>query len=494
MGNSCCISKKNKIIVAEKIIIKSRINHTKIISMSRRSSVYFPNNEQILTKYNFNEVLGAGYFGTVKLVSPKNDPNKKYACKSINKTKLSETKINNLIREIETLSMVDHPNIVKYYETYNDEKFFHIIMEYCTGGELFEKVIKKTLFDEESVRSILFKISSAIHHCHSIDIVHRDLKPENILFENNSEFSDIKIIDFGLSRKIFSGDDLKSIVGSPFYVAPEVLKGRYDNKCDIWSIGVLAYSLLSGKPPFFSENRTELFHKIENEIVSFTDKIWCGISSAAIDFIKSCLIKQPKKRLNSKKIISHKWFKSIQEGLSIKSLDPEILTSMKNFHAPRQFTKTILKFIVKQFKNKDIEDLNKAFNILDKEKTGFISFAQLKSAFDYCKVDIKSDELKAIIENYSHKKKEGKINYSNFIASVVDKKKLISKDLLWETFKNFDVNNSNKVSLENIIKVFERTGKKVKKEDLEKMFEEENLQIEQGFGFDEFCKILENDI
>ena len=232
----------------------------------RRSSIYFPNNEQITTKFIFDGILGEGYFGTVKLVSPKNDINKKFACKSIDKTKLNEIKIKNLIREIETLSMVDHPNIVKYYETYDDDKFFHIIMEYCTGGELFEKVIKKNSFDEVSVRSLIFKISSAVHHCHSLGIVHRDLKPENILFENNTDFSDIKIIDFGLSRKVLTGDDLKSIVGSPFYVAPEVLQGKYDNKCDIWSIGVLAFCLLAGKPPFYSENRLELFNKIENNL------------------------------------------------------------------------------------------------------------------------------------------------------------------------------------------------------------------------------------
>ena len=297
MGNSCCNSKSMKNIVVDRITIKRRLSDSKQIPnnsprnihRSKRSSIYMVNNEDVSEKYLFETQLGTGYFGSVKLVIPKIDSNKKYACKSIDKTKLPLKKINNLIREIETLSMVDHPNIIKYYETYNDSQYFHIIMEYCTGGELFERIVQKKRFNENIVCNLIFKIASAIHHCHSLGIVHRDLKPENILFENKSEFSEIKLIDFGLSRKILNEDDLHSIVGSPFYVAPEVLEGNYDEKCDIWSIGVITYCLLSGRPPFYSESREELFKKIKKENVSFSKKIWENISIDAMEYIKMLL-------------------------------------------------------------------------------------------------------------------------------------------------------------------------------------------------------------
>ncbi len=508
MGNSCLcpISKKNKNIVVERIIVKRNFSEqsikllpngsTKGIYQNKRPSIYVINNEDIFTKYIFDGQLGTGFFGNVKLVSPKIDSNKKYACKSIDKTKLPSKKIANLIREIETLSMVDHPNIIKYYETYNDPKYFHIIMEYCTGGELFERILQKKRFNENLVCALIFKIASAIHHCHSLGIVHRDLKPENILFENKSDFSEIKIIDFGLSRKNLTEDDLHSIVGSPFYVAPEVLDGNYDSKCDIWSIGIITYCLLSGKPPFYSDNRDELFKKIKIENVCFSNKIWENISNEAIGFIKVVLNKNPKKRPNSKTILEHKWFKKIlEEELSLNQLDPDILTSLKKFQQPRLLTKAILKFIVKQFKTKEIEELNRAFNILDTEKTGFINYHQLQSAFSFCKVYIGTDELKAILKNLSlNNKYEQRINYSSFIATVIDKKKILNKEILWETFKVFDTDQTGKVSITNIGKAFERTGKMKKMEEIQEMFLELGLQIDQFITFEQFCKIIEKDL
>ncbi len=509
MGNSCYCSgnKKGKKIVVERITIKRRISinnqqqqiseKEKRESFRKRSSIYMINNEDILTKYIFDAQLGTGYFGSVKLISPINDFNKKYACKSIDKTKLPANKISNLMREIETLSMVDHPNIIKYYETYSDPQYFHIIMEYCTGGELFERILLKKRFNENLVCNLIFKLASAIHHCHSLGIVHRDLKPENILFENKSDFSDIKIIDFGLSRKIQNEDDLHSIVGSPFYVAPEVLEGNYDEKCDIWSIGIISYCLLSGKPPFYSDNREELFRKIKKENVSFAKKVWENISIEAIEFIRMLLNKQSKKRPNAKTILEAKWFKGIFiEELSLNQLDPYILKSMRNFCQPRQLTKTILKFIIKEFKTHEVEELNKAFNILDIDKTGFISFNQLQSAFAYCKVEIGSDELKAILSNLSlgNEKYTERINYSSFIATVIDKRKILNKEKLWEAFKIFDTDQTGKVSIANIEKAFERTGKKKKLVEIQEMFLELGLQVDEFITFEQFCKIIEKDL
>ncbi len=229
---------------------KAIISSASFTTKTRRTSIYIYNNEDIYKNYIFEKQIGRGYFGTVNIVIPKTDSNKRYACKSINKQKLSKSKIQTILREIETLSLVDHPNIVKFYETYNDKNNFHIIMELCTGGDLFSHVSNCEFFTEKDACHLIFKITSAIVHCHSLGIVHRDLKPENILFENKLKFSDIKLIDFGLSRKYLNDDDLHSVVGSPFYVAPEVLDGNYDEKCDIWSIGIIAYCLLNGDPPF----------------------------------------------------------------------------------------------------------------------------------------------------------------------------------------------------------------------------------------------------
>ena len=193
-------------------------------------------------------MLGHGHFGTVREVHQIADPMKKlYAVKSIPKDKIvKELKL--LKTELEMLRVVDHPNIIKFYETFEDERYVHIVMEECTGGDLFDHLIQNGQYTEREAASLLEKIIAAINHLHTLHICHRDIKPENFLFAALDRFSDIKIIDFGLATK-FGDDQMHTVVGTPYYVAPEVLRGNYDQQCDVWSLGVLLYVILAGYPP-----------------------------------------------------------------------------------------------------------------------------------------------------------------------------------------------------------------------------------------------------
>lgn len=471
---------------------------------SARGSVYQVNNEDVTQVYNVQEKLGTGYFGTVKLVTPKIDPNKKYAVKSIDKTKLSAQKIKNLSREIEGLASLDHPNIIKYYEIYDDDQYFHIVMEYCSGGELFERIVAKKRLSEQHAAELVYKIASAISHCHANGIVHRDLKPENILFENKSEFSDIKIIDFGLSRK-YTDDELHSIVGSPYYVAPEVLDGNYDNKCDIWGIGVLMFVLLSGRPPFYSENKKELFNKIKNDPLPLEKKVWKKISSEAIDLIKDLLQKNPKKRPTAKKILEYTWFQQTMNGVySNRDIDPEIITALKEFTQPRQLVKSILKYIIKELKSSEIDKLKKIFMIMDKNKTGYIDLAQVGASFnlnknnDLCQSNLKiqqyGTEVVKVNNFVSDNLKNKKIDYSSFITAALRKKNLLNKDILWETFKHMDVDNSGCITVSDFDKAMKRTGKTKSLEEYIQMFKEVGFEKDAKITFEEFCLLIENDI
>lgn len=506
MGSSCCISKNNKFVV-EQIIIKQKTGdkhsiHSpiKCVARSGRTSIYMINNEDINQKYIFQEQIGTGYYGIVRIAIQKIDPGKKYACKSIDKLILSNNRINNLIKEIETLSMLDHPNIVKYYETYNDNRYFHIIMEYCSGGDLFDNIVKRKNFSEKEACHIIYKLLSAILHCHSLGIVHRDLKPENILYESKSESSEVKIIDFGLSQQKFTEDDLNSIVGSPFYVAPEVLGGKYDSKCDLWSLGIITYCLLSGSPPFFSGDKDELFKMIKKDKVKFSKKIWDSISTSAKDYIKFILNKNYKNRPDARKALQHKWFENIfKEDTNLNQLDPGILSQLKNFHEPKKLTKAILSFILKKLKTSEIKELNRSFNILDKDKSGFIDIRQLQNAFEYCKIEIKDEELKEIFHNCAYLKYKSndnikKINYSAFIAAAMDKKKVIDRNLLWEVFKHFDSDSKGYISLLDFEKAIERTGKKKSIEEIKYMYKELGLSIDAHLNFEDFCGIIEKDL
>jgi calcium-dependent protein kinase len=507
MGNCCSIKNKSKISLSnpDRINVKKaqggankrNMNFSSFkFGKSNRSSMYAINNEDITQAYTFEGRIGAGFYGTVKLAVPKNDCNKKYAVKSIDKTKIRPERLKKLVGELETLVAVDHPNIVKYYETYNDEHYLHIVMELCTGGELFDRIVKKKRFTEKEAAEVIYKIVSAVSHCHSLGIVHRDLKPENILYESQAEFSDLKIIDFGLSRKFpKNGQNLNSVVGSPYYVAPEVLEGSYDCKCDVWSIGVLTYVLLSGSPPFYSSDKMELYHKICNDKPSFDNPVWKNISYDAIEFIVCLLQKDPKLRPKTSKVLNFDWFAKMltDKQTSFREIDPEVLQHLQSFEQPNKMTKAILKFIIKELKSSEIQKLKNAFTILDRDKTGLITFEQLQSAFESNGKKLNDDELRAILSNctggYSQR-----INYSAFITAAIDKKNILDKNTLWETFKHFDTDKSGRINMKDFHIALKRSGKSKKIEDIEEMFKEINLTKDSEITFEDFCKLLEKEL
>lgn len=221
------------------------------------------------------------------------DKEHKCAIKLIDKKKGTPEELELIKQEIMILSKLDHPNISKYYETYESPKNIYLVMEYCGGVDLFDRIVKnKDTFTESKAAEIMKCLFLAINHCHSNNIAHRDLKPENIMYnEDNStdSYDSVKIIDFGLSKQTNPANEaakkLQTVVGTPFYVAPEVLTGDYDAECDNWSLGVIMYVLLSGYLPFYGKNEREVFTKIKAGELSFEQKEFEAISEEAKDLI-----------------------------------------------------------------------------------------------------------------------------------------------------------------------------------------------------------------
>ena len=242
--------------------------------------------------YDFTKKIGKGNFGKVFQVRNKKT-DKLYACK-----KLSKLNINNLIKfkqEINILMKMDHPNIIKLYEVFESENSLYLIMEECFGGELFDKILiridKNEMYSEREACAIIKQIV-AIEYCHNKGIAHRDLKPENLLYlkEGDEEDNPLKIVDFGLSKKYDVQKHLTSKVGSVYYVAPEILDGNYNEKCDIWSTGVILFILLTGEPPFNGPENKVIFNKIKSYKYDFSNDKWKNISLEAKDLISKMLI------------------------------------------------------------------------------------------------------------------------------------------------------------------------------------------------------------
>lgn len=200
------------------------------------------------------------------------------------------------------MTRLDHPNIVKYYETYDDHKYIYLVMEYCPGGELFAKIAEQEnqTFNESQAAQILHKLVTAVNHCHANRIIHRDIKAENIMIGSDGE---IKLIDFGLSYFKKKGEKVSEIAGTPYYMAPEILLGQYGFEVDIWSLGVLLYILVSGYLPFYSEDRDVVFEKIRTATFSFDHKEFQLVSDECKDLIGLMLNPDRKKRIKGKEIL-----------------------------------------------------------------------------------------------------------------------------------------------------------------------------------------------
>lgn len=221
---------------------------------------------------------------------------------------MTEKEIKHLESEVEVMSKLDHPNIIKLIDYYEENDMYYIVLEYADGGVLFDKIIEKKFYTEAEARDVIKSITNAIAYFHERNIVHRDLKPENILLSSSG---DIKIADFGFARSIEECSRLKTDCGTSWFMAPEILDNKpYGNEVDMWSLGVILYILLSGVPPFHDNNQERLFCKIRTGKYGFRSEIWENISDNAKDLIKHLLVVDSRYRYDAKQVLNSKWLTS----------------------------------------------------------------------------------------------------------------------------------------------------------------------------------------
>lgn len=257
-------------------------------------------------KYEFKDLLGTGAFSQVVLAESKDTPGVMHAIKCIDKKAL-KGKEDSLENEIKVLRRLKHPNIVQLLETYEDKNKVYLVMELVTGGELFDRIVEKGSYTEKDASDLIRQILEAVDYMHSQGVVHRDLKPENLLYYCPDEESKIMISDFGLSKMEDSGI-MATACGTPGYVAPEVLAQKpYGKAVDVWSIGVIAYILLCGYPPFYDESDANLFAQILKGEFEFDSPYWDEISDSAKDFIRHLICVDVERRYTCKQALAHPW-------------------------------------------------------------------------------------------------------------------------------------------------------------------------------------------
>lgn len=340
-------------------------------------------NTDYRTKYESIGLLGNGAFGKVRLFRDKNIKELKFAIKTIKKENLPKELFSFIVDEVQILAKMDHPNIVKYYETYEDENYINIVMEYLQGEDLFKLISTKKYdnFTEKDIAEIISCILRALSYIHGQGIVHRDIKPENILFSKNGNYETLKLIDFGLSTGFKS--DSRYRVGSPYYMSPEIIEGNFSYKTDVWSVGVILYVMLTGYFPYNGKTNHDVFEQIKQKTYNFKHLHESKCSQLAKDLVAKLLNKNESKRLSVEEALHHPWFKFfLNLEKTSEKIDEEIIKSLKSFSRKNLFQKEALFYIAKLSKDDEITKLKKAFMELDKNNTGTLDYNEISSAFD----------------------------------------------------------------------------------------------------------------
>lgn len=418
-----------------------------------------------------------------------NSTGKQYACKSISKRKLiSKNDKEDMKREIQIMQHLSgQANIVEFKGAYEDKQSVHLIMELCAGGELFDRIIAKGHYSEKEAASICRSIVNVVHICHFMGVMHRDLKPENFLLSSKDHSALLKATDFGLSVFIDEGKVYRDIVGSAYYVAPEVLRRRYGKEIDIWSAGVILYILLSGVPPFWAETEKGIFDAILEGDIDFASQPWPTISSGAKDLVRRMLTQDPKKRITSAQVLEHPWLKEGGEA-SDKPIDSAVLSRMKQFRAMNKMKKMALKVIAENLSADEIQGLKAMFANMDTDNSGTITYDELKAGLARLGSKLTEAEVKQLMEA-ADVDGNGTIDYIEFITATMHRHKLERDEHLYKAFQYFDKDNSGFITRDELEAAMKEYGMG---DDgtIKEIISEVDADNDGRINYEEFCAMM----
>ena len=492
-----------------KKIIQEPVSHTVIT----KNNLVALNNDVIVSGNEVNpekiyikkKLLGSGAFGEVWLVHHK-DLDRDFAMKIIKKRKNKSNEEKEILNEIEILKKLDHPKILKIIDFYSKIKKYYIITEYCPEGELFNEIIKVGRFDEGQTAFIINQILKAICYCHSNQIIHRDIKPENIMITKREKNGclQVKLIDFGTAKIFEKGHQENRYVGSSYYMAPEVLKRKYDEKCDLWSIGVIFYILLTGRPPFDGNDDDEILKNVEKGVYDKTTYPYPSLSSLAKDLINKLLQYDPKKRISAEESLEHQWFKTAEFKKKDKvntiphELAKQLISNMTKYKSNNMLKCAVIAYLVHHLTNtEECMEASKLFIKIDLNSDGKIEKHELIQGFEKY-WGMSGDEVKEkvdIIFANIDTDFNGFIEYEEFVRAAVNPSIFMSQNYLKFAFNYFDRDSSGDITFEEIKKRFSQNSnynsEKMDSE-LKDIFAKIDINNDGSISFFEFCKMMKN--
>ncbi|KAL1536821.1 Calcium-dependent protein kinase 18 [Salvia divinorum] len=409
-------------------------------------------------RYTIGKLLGHGQFGYTYVAVGKSDGDR-VAVKKIDKGKMVlPIAVEDVKREVKILrALTGHENVVHFYNAFEDDSYVYIVMELCEGGELLDRILskKESRYTEKDAAIVVRQMLKVAAECHLHGFVHRDMKPENFLFKSPQEDSHLKATDFGLSDFIRPGKKFQDIVGSAYYVAPEVLKRKSGPESDVWSIGVITYILLCGRRPFWDKTEDGIFKEVLRNKPDFRRKPWPKISNAAKDFVKKLLVKNPQARLTAAQALSHPWVREGGEASEIP-LDISVLSNMRQFVKYSRFKQFALRALASTLDEEELSDLRDQFDAIDVDKNGVISLEEMRQAMEkdlpWRMKDSRVLEILQAIDSNT----DGLVDFSEFVAATIHVHQLEEHNTeKWHhrsqaAFEKFDVDRDGYITPEEL--------------------------------------------
>ncbi|EFJ11725.1 calcium dependent protein kinase [Selaginella moellendorffii] len=440
-------------------------------------------------KYVLGKELGRGEFGITYLCTGK-ESQEDLACKSISKSKLrTAVDIDDVRREVQIMHHLPrHPNVVALKDVFEDGNAVHLVMELCEGGELFDRIIARGHYSERAAAGITRTIVEVVQVCHKHGVMHRDLKPENFLFANKKENSPLKAIDFGLSVFFRPGERFSEIVGSPYYMAPEVLKRNYGPEIDVWSAGVILYILLSGVPPFWAESEQGVAQAILRGQIEFKRDPWPKISENAKSLVQNMLMPDPKQRYTAQQVLDHPWLQNAKKASNVP-LGDVVRNRLKQFSAMNKLKRKALQMITELLSGDEVESYKDMFKVMDQKNEGSITYDELKVGLAKIGSQLAESEAKLLMEAADVNNK-GTLDYQEFVAMMIHIQRMDNDEYLRKAFNRLDKDESGFIEKEELREALYDDRGASETEMIDDILQEVDLDKDGKISYEEFASMM----